>query len=147
MTQIGRVVIGHRLRDRVVIEVHGRRYPDAEDYWDGNWLSASVNLAVGPWKGTSGIGLYAVELTRLRGVIEEIYEHLDGTYIFEPMEHDMTLTFAGDGRGHISLRGQLRDILGATEISFCLAMDQTDLPQIVQEIDRVLEIFPVVGQP
>jgi len=40
--------IGTDSTEHRAIEVLAREHPDKSDYWDGNWLTAMIDVASGP---------------------------------------------------------------------------------------------------
>ena len=45
--------IGTDSTEHLAVEVLAREHPDKSDYWDGNWLTAMIDVASGPWHGTT----------------------------------------------------------------------------------------------
>ena len=54
--------IGGERSEFLAITILGRSHPDARDYWDGNWVRASVELAAGGFRGEVGGDLRTEEL-------------------------------------------------------------------------------------
>src|SRR5579883_2001206 len=142
--EVNQIVFGDRNGDRMILEITDRMHPDADDYWDGNWLSVTLDVVAGPWRGATGIGLHLCELQTMRERLRDAYQHLDRKVVFTPMENDFSLEFVGDGRGHVTIRGTARDAIGTGEISFSYHLDQTYLPGLIAQIKNVEDSFPVV---
>jgi hypothetical protein len=82
--------------------------------------------------------LHAREAHSLRGRNPNsitLYEELRGEARLEPIEPHLTLSFAGDGKGHIEVVGTAQNHLGSgTKLSFWLEADQTYLPAIARAV-------------
>jgi hypothetical protein len=123
----GRILIGHREFDHVAIEVTG---PAGE-----NWYSADVRIASGVWQGVFGWQFYKGELKQFAKEINQLYRTLSGTAKLIPMEPNLELEMAGDGKGHIIVNGKARaEFNTGTYLAFRLEFDQTELPTIVQSL-------------
>ena len=65
------------------------------------------------------------ELARFAEEIQILYEELTGEAKLEPIDPHLTLSFAGDGKGHIEVVGTVRNqFISGTKPSFCLDVDQ-----------------------
>jgi hypothetical protein len=51
--------------------------PESTDYWDGNWLHAPVEIAVGGIHAYKQAGLRADDLRRFREQLQKVYKALD----------------------------------------------------------------------
>jgi hypothetical protein len=60
--------------------------PGSEDFWDGNWISATIDVAVGGFRGRVSGNLRNEEFVRFRDQIRMIYESLRGQAHFRTME-------------------------------------------------------------
>ena len=61
------------------IWVHGRQFPDQEDYWDGNWLNVTVHCgAKGSSVWTSGNIIQLHEIAHLSAGAKDLYNYLKG---------------------------------------------------------------------
>ena len=99
-------------------------------------------------ESTSGLSDYAhVMLTQDRGGPGSFYWHIQGPaflserWIHTPtrnmslrhlgtMEEQLKLELDGDGRGHVTCRGEARDVAGTGNVlRFELALDQTQLSE------------------
>lgn len=142
------VRIASAVGDAVTIRVVGRMHQGATDYWDGNWLLSPVEVLVGAFTGTVGAGLRMEELVRFREQLQELYRTLEGEARLDSMEGWLHLIATGDGKGHIGVTGTVKDEPGmGNQLKFRLEIDQTFLPEIIDELVRIEEAFPILGQP
>jgi hypothetical protein len=120
----------------------------SEDYWDGNWMNALVELAVGAFRGRFTANLRTDEFARFRSELESLYDSLSGSAEFHSMEEWLTIRFTGDARGHFDIRCTVRDQAGVgNTLTFALAIDQTQLPAVLRALRDIEEAWPVVGDP
>jgi len=133
---------------QVSIEVSGREHAGAEDYWDGNWLSCRVSLRAGGFRGAFNASLRVEEFVRLRDGVRVCMTDLSGTFVFETMEEQLSITARGDGRGHFTAKCWAGDAPGIeNELAFDLSFDQTRLGPLASELDALLRAYPVIGRP
>jgi hypothetical protein len=73
------------------------------------------------------------ELARFAEEIQVLYGDLRREATLQPIEPHLTLSFAGDGKGHIEVVGTAQNhFASGTELSFSLEADQTYLPGIAK---------------
>jgi hypothetical protein len=134
--------------DFLTVTLLGRSHPGATDYWDGNWVRASVQLAAGGFRGSVGGDLRAEELAQFHGRLVRLQQSLRGTAEFDTMERWLSIRVAGDGKGHMEFRCIIRDQPGIGNTLDCtLATDQTFTQRTVAELGAAVQAFPVIGQP
>jgi hypothetical protein len=145
MAEVG---IGGAARECLVIEVFERERPQSTDYYDGNWLHASVQVHVGGFDGRVSGSLRAEEFVGFRDEVTALHQSLDGDATFRTMEDWLTVRMKGDGRGQIEVKGQLYEDPGSVNrLMFRLELDQTFLASILAGLDQVVTRFPVRGHP
>jgi hypothetical protein len=134
--------------DFLTVTLLGRSHPGASDYWDGNWVTASVKVQAGGFCGSVGGDLRAEELVAFHNQFARLQESLRGTAEFATMEGWLSLRVEGDGRGRLTCRCVLRDEPGIGNTLDCtLVTDQTFTRSSVAELAAAVEAFPVVGRP
>ncbi len=141
--------MGSNEAEHLVIAVLGREHSGADDYWDGNWVVATISIAVGGFTGTVRASLRMDELHRFNEGLKFINQNLFGAAVLESMEHWISLTVKAESRGRIEISGELSDQAGAGNVlSFDLSdVDQTYLPGWISDLDDIEEAFPVIGSP
>ena len=140
------ILFGNQDTECLMVEILGRSYPNYTDYWDGNWLNARVVLSVGGFKGQIGNNLRAEEFLSFRDEIAKLNSTLSGKATFSTMEQWISINITGDGKGHVILKGQVRDQAGTgNTLNFTIELDQTFLPGILRSLDKALKAFPVLG--
>jgi hypothetical protein len=134
--------------DYLTLTLHGRSLPHATDYWDGNWLACTADVAAGAFRGSLDRLLRNEDIIRFHDRVAELYERLTGEAVFDTAEGWFDLRLIGDGRGHIDARGQLcDDPVHGNVLEFRLFFDQTYLPPLLAQLRAAMQRFPVVGSP
>src|SRR5437016_203711 len=108
--------IGGETAECLALTVHGRQFPDSADFWDGNWLTCDVEVAVGAFRGAFGRTVRNEELEQFRRQLEQLYERLTGDAALQTLEDWIDLQVRGDGRGHFAVNCRLCDdpVYGST---------------------------------
>ena len=137
--------LGGEHAEYIALNVSGRGYPNATDFWDANWLICTVEIAVGAFRGWVDSMIRTEELEGFRGQLLRLHDGLHGEAEFATMEEWLSLRLIGDGRGHIEARCQLGDEPGGGNTLTCrLSMDQTFLPPLMRELSELLNAYPVL---
>jgi len=137
--------------EHVAVEVVAREHPDKSDYWDGNWLTAWIEVASGPWRGKYQAALRAEEFVHFRDQLERLIEdHEAPPAEFESMEPWLRFSIVRSpdrhGHVHVSGRAQTEPFFDSHNIFyFVLELDQELLVANLDELGKVIDEFPVVG--
>jgi hypothetical protein len=128
--------------------------PNANDYWDGNWVESEIELDIRPWRATYKANLRTEEFSRFHDQVREMYDGARKEATFEPMEPWLSLALELDTLGHIAIKGDagpegFGKIFGQVRLNFHLTgdMDQTDLPPLIAKLDELAREFPTKGRP
>lgn len=144
---MARVRIGTLERERITLDVRGRGHPEADDYWDGNWLRTEIHVEVGSWRGRILDELRVDEFERFLPEVRRLHTELEAIAEFAAMDGRLFLRLVGDGSGHIKVEGEATDNPGyGNELSFRFELDQTFLPQLIRDLEDLLSEYPVVGE-
>jgi hypothetical protein len=134
--------------DFLAIALLRRSHPGASDYWDGNWVTASVEVQAGGFRGSVGGRLRAEELAAFSTRFARLQESLRGTAEFATMEEWLSIRVEGDVRGHRVCRCVVRDEPGSRNaLDGTLATDRTFTAATVAELAAAVQAFPVIGRP
>jgi hypothetical protein len=121
-------------------------HPGATDHWDGNWLLTPVEVQVGDFRGQISSALRTSELAAFRSQLVTLYETLKGEAKLDSIEDWLTMTLEGDGAGHVSVSGAIRDQPGVgNTLQFTFSLDQTYLPSILDQLEEIDREFPILG--
>jgi hypothetical protein len=117
-------------------------HPGADDFWDGNWLIAALDVVAGGFHGKCGASLRAEELLGFREVLERVDASLEGEAALESMESWLTLRVAVDRSGHLAVIDQLGS---ANELTFGVEdLDQSGPPPMIEALREIETFFPVI---
>jgi len=140
------IVLGRQPTSHRAIQGLSSASPAAGDYWDGNWLSVTVRMQAGAFRGEYQAMVRADELAQLREGLANLHAVLQGTATLESREGVLAMRVEGDGHGHFVADCTARDQPGiGNTLQFALRFDQTDLPPVLASLDAVLARFPVTG--
>ncbi|MEP1080088.1 hypothetical protein NDI52_32500 [Leptolyngbya sp. PL-A3] len=129
------------------VKVAGRSHA-AQDYWDGNWLNADIEIDAGAFRGRYGAYLRAEELLSFRDAITRLYSFDSKEARFETMERQLSINIAGDSLGHFTAKCEAVDQAGiGNRLSFSLSFDQTEIPAMLKGLDAIVREYPVIGKP
>ena len=128
--------------------VHGRQFPMADDYWDGNWLQVTVHCdAPGASVWVTGPILHMPEIAQFLRGVEAIHDSLQGEAILPCMEPELTVTLTAEGLGHMTMVVAIApDHLSQTH-RFTFTIDQSYLLPVMDSCRAILRQYPVKGQP
>jgi hypothetical protein len=134
--------------EHLSIAVLGREHAGADDYWDGNWVIATISVAVGGFTGQVRASLRMDEIHRFNEGLKFLNQNLFGAAVLESMEHWISLTVKAGSRGRIEIHGELSDGAGVGNVlSFDLAeVDQTYVAGWISDLDDIERAFPVIGK-
>ena len=87
---------------RLKLWVHGRQFPLAQDYWDGNWLHVTARCdSASSTVSTIGPIVHLGELAQLLEECERLYESLSGIAKLDCMEPNLGVTLTAKTSGHV----------------------------------------------
>jgi hypothetical protein len=129
---------------KIVIEVFAYERRAAKNEDDANWLVTRVTVAVPPFSGSWDAAITTHELAIFQGELKIALASLSGTAKFRGMEGDLSLIIEFNKRGGAEVTGVSKPngFLG-TELHFDFETDQTFLKKTLQELEKVLQQFPV----
>jgi hypothetical protein len=139
---------GGEQAEYLAIAIVGSSHPGCLDYWDGNWLGAEVEVVAGSFRGSVVGSIRREEIHDFHQQVLRLFETLAGEAVFRTMERWLTIRMVGDGRGHITMEGELTDQPGySNTLRFRLAVDQTHLGPFRTGLGQIATKYPVIGQP
>jgi hypothetical protein len=124
--------------------IHGREFPDAIDYWDGNWLRVTA-YCVYPHSmvRTRGPIIHLGEVLGLLAECEALSQTLSGRAALRCIEPNLTFELIGEAHGSVKLSLSITpDRLNELH-KFEEEIDQTYLPAIIASCQAILLKYPV----
>jgi len=142
------IAIGRRDSDHVLIQVVGPMYPEADAFWDGNWLTSPITARLPGFTVDLDAALRTDELQSFRQELERFHRTMSGRAELVSLEEWITLQVVREPNGHLDVGGKLsEDSPARNTLRFSLpGLDQTDLPGLIDALLAVEGRFPVVGE-
>ena len=129
------------------IWVHGRQFPDHQDYWDGNWLNVTVHCGgAGASVWASGPIIHLGELHGWQLRATKLYERLAGEAVLETVEPNLSVSLKSQGSGHLRMEVSITPDHMTQSHQFRFDIDQSYLPPLLNQCRQVLQMYPVRGQ-
>jgi len=139
------LTIGSETQGMSII-VSRRSHAGSTDYWDGNWLSVTVTVAVGRFKASIQGDARAEEFAAFHGQLVPLRESLKGVANLHTLEDWYEINLSGDGKGHIACNGFVMDQPGiGNRLTFNFEIDQTYLNEMLDSLDLIQQKFPIIG--
>jgi len=140
--------IGRGVSEYLNVQVTGRSHPGSEDYWDGNWVNADIEIDAGSFQARYGAYLRVEELKDFRDAVARLYSFDSKEAKFQTMEEQLHINITGNGLGHFTAECEALDQAGiGNRLVFSLEFDQTEIPEILKGLDATVREYPVKGDP
>jgi hypothetical protein len=140
-----RLIVGSEDSEHVSASFGDRPYADSSVSFDRNLVAVRIDVAIRPFTGSYD-ALWLVEcFPRFGTQLQHLYSDLDGTAEFAPdYDRSLTLRFAGDGIGHISIEGEAcPNPATGPWLRFGLpGIDQTYLPAMIDTFAELATTYP-----
>lgn len=127
--------------------VFGRQFPDAEDFWDGNWLDVRAECETDFAKVHCGGPIIRLsELHQLKKDCEQIYQKLSGKASLDCLEPHLKLEIEMQSFGKCDLTVSMNPDIHWESHSFLFEIDQTYLPPFLHDLEMLLKHYPLRGE-
>ncbi len=128
--------------------IHDRQFPEMDDFWDGNWVNATVHCsAKGAEVRIQGPFLHLPELKKWAEDCQQMYATLSGHAHLECMEPELDVKMEMAPTGHVKMTVNITPDNLDQNHQFDFSIDQSYLPSVVRGCNTVLEKFPIRGVP
>ncbi len=124
--------------------VHGRQFPEATDYWDGNWLvvtaqctSAHASVMAG------GPILHLSEVASFLEQLQTLSTSLKGSASLDCMEPNLHVQLEVDRLGHVNLGVKITPDHLSQAHKFRFEIDQTYLLPVIRALRRLFDNYPI----
>jgi hypothetical protein len=126
------------------IWIHDRQFPEATDYWDGNWLRVTA-FCVYPDSVVRAHGsiIHLREIAGLLAGCEQLYETLKGTAALACMEPNLAVELTGETGGRIGVSLSITPDNLTESHKYFDGFDQTFLPPLISSCRSILKRFPI----
>ncbi|MHC4682434.1 MAG: WapI family immunity protein [Planctomycetota bacterium] len=128
--------------------IHGRQFPEADDYYDGNWLRVTAHC------GASGASVWVqgaiVMVTNIAGFGDQCAGMLrgeSGSAVLDPVEPYLRVSLnAADRLGHIRAQVDITPDHLAQSHKMEFEVDQSYLPSIIKQCSAIVQEYPIRGE-
>jgi hypothetical protein len=127
--------------------LHGRQFPEADDYWDGNWLNVTAHCGdegADVWAG--GAILHAPDLERWLEELEELNRELRGGAKLSGPEPGLFVELKAEPLGHVTTRVEITPNHLTQRHEFTFELDQTYLRPLLESCRVAVRRYPVKGR-
>lgn len=124
--------------------VHGRQFPQSQDYWDGNWLIVTAHCSYSQ-SSVRADGSF-VHLGEIYGLLQEteaLFQTLQGKAELRCMEPNLSVELLAQTGGHIRVKISLTPDNMTESHSYTDGLDQTYLPPVISGCKAILAKFPL----
>lgn len=120
---------------------------DSDLDWDRNWIRTKVTVKGGKFSGQYIGEFMTVEFEKFKQELTRLHTNLKGFANFNDIEGYLELKIKGDGIGHFEVHVNACDQPGvnATNLNFSMGFDQTELSELIDQINRITMKYPIVG--
>jgi hypothetical protein len=120
-----------------------RQFPDAKDYWDGNWLLVTCTCqASGSFVEAKEPFVRVDEIEMLLKLLEELHSGIQTTCKLNCMEPELSLSFETTQHGGIYFVVQLSPNNIEQSHRFRFDIDQSYLPSAINQCRVILQQYP-----
>lgn len=126
--------------------IHGYQYPDVDDYWDGNWLSATALCSHnGATVLINGAVMRTTEIDDWQRAVERLCSNLEGEAKLGCVEPEFAVTLKGASLGAVEMEVKITPDHLTQQHKFAFSIDQTYLNALSSQCARLLQSFPIRG--
>ena len=124
---------------RLHIWVHGRQFPESQDYWDSNWLNVTAEYTgLDSRVAAHGAFIHLGELAGFLDQLEVLNSELKGDAVLKCLEPNLHVDIRAMSLGHMAIEISLTADHMIESHRFSEKIDQTFLPPIIESLRRVL---------
>jgi hypothetical protein len=126
--------------------VLGRQFPDANDFWDGNWLNVRARMqAPGALVEAGGAIIRTPEVAKFASELEPLHAELTGEAALRCIEPNLAIVIRCDALGHLAVQVTITPDHMTQSHVFRFGLDQTYLGPLRDACRNVLSTWPLRG--
>jgi hypothetical protein len=131
---------------KIAIEVLTQSYPESTDYWEGNWLNAIIESEIPGFVAKFGFQLRTDEIKDFADQLKAMDQQLKGKAALYNLDGYIEIVGTMEESGIVGWSAKLCYPAGnGATLRFEFQSDQTHLQQLIQELDGIISVFPVIG--
>jgi hypothetical protein len=134
----------------LAIWIHGREFPNSEDYWDGNWLNGIIHCgAEGATVRVTGSIIHLSDIARLLSETEKLQKTLTENIEIEIecIEPNLLIKFETEKLGRVKMSVDITPNHLHQKHNFVFEIDQSYLPKLISDCQATLKKYPIIGKP
>jgi len=133
---------------RFQLWIHGRQFPEAEDYYDGNWLRVTTHCgASGASVWAQGAILMVTDIAAFGHGCAAMHSGEAKSADLAPLEPELKVSLeASDNVGHIRMQVKITPDHLQQSHRFEFELDQSYLPGIIKKCSEIVQNYPIRGQ-
>jgi hypothetical protein len=140
------IIIGEDTQ--IEIEVIRRKYPNATDYWDINWVDCTVSVNIPGYKAHFSADLTTNEIRDFYSELIRMETNLKGQAKLNNLDGYLDVEGEMNNTGRIIWSAELCYPAGyGAKLSFDFEADQSFLKELIKQLEQILTVFPVTGKP
>ena len=129
--------------NRFKLWIHGRQYPNSDDFWDGNWLNISAYCGKsGASVYTNGAIVHLSEIEKWQNLCQDLNQSLSGIAELEFIEPNLVFKIELQ-KGSGSLEIRITPDHMNQDHRFTFEFDQSYLSSIILDCKEILKKFPI----
>lgn len=133
---------------KVKIDVLGREYPDCSDYWDGNWVISNVKIDIPGYHADFSASLRTDDISDFLSELRRMNRQLSGKAALKNIDNFVHFEGKMDKAGQIVWSGETCYPAGSGAIlTFEFISDQSYLTDLIRELEDLMHVYPVIGNP
>jgi hypothetical protein len=126
------------------LRILGRQFPDASDFWDGNWLNVQARVeASGSWVEAQGAIVRTSEVARLAEELEALSTNSVGEAALRCIEPNLQVVIRSNALGHVVVEIMITPDHMTQSHKFKFDLDQTYLGPLLDGCKNVLTNWPI----
>ena len=128
--------------------VHGRQFPNMQDYWDGNWLRVTARCAgAGASVSVTGPIIHLSELQRWQSESKQLRDTLKGEAKLTCIEPALAVSLKALTLGHVAMEVSITPDHMNQRHWFQFEIDQSYLDALLAQFESILGKYPLRGSP
>lgn len=130
------------------IWIHSRQFPDATDYWDGNWVHATAHCeAMGGSIWVRDNILHLPEIAQIIAGVESLGKELTGKVRLPCMEPELAFTLEAKSLGPIEMTVDITPDHFSQSHKFIFEINPSFFPRLLSDCRETLRKYPIKGTP
>lgn len=134
--------------EKVEIEVLARTHADTTNYWDINWIESNIKVDIPGYLVHFNASLRTDELRDFVNELKLMNGNLKGKATLNNLDNYLHFECEMNHLGKIQWSGETCFPSGnGAVLNFEFTSDQSYLQSLIEELNAILEAFPVIGKP